>query len=108
MNEGMNKNSYKTHVKDNEHELWCKFFNLNDQCFRKFKKEYQFAHMIETDGVACSVIFVKKSVAHLRFKPKLAKQSEKESYLCDLPATKLNTLKDKIIVGIDPGKSDLI
>ena len=38
-------------------EIWGKFFNMKDKIFTR--KGYQFNHMIKTDGLSCSVVFVK-------------------------------------------------
>ena len=38
-------------------EIWRKFFNLDDKIFNR--KGYQFNHMIKTNGLSCSIIFVK-------------------------------------------------
>jgi len=37
-------------------EIWKKFFDLKNKEF--YKNGYQFNHMIKTDGIACSIIFV--------------------------------------------------
>jgi transposase len=59
--------------------------------------------MIETDGVACSILWVRRDVIGKRFKPKLT--PFKEAYIDEIHP---DHLQGKSIVGIDPNKSDLI
>lgn len=83
---------------ENYKHMWSTFFNTNNRCFQK--KDYSFHHQIQTDGVGVSIILSK---------PKLIKQEteqikKKEFEYLD----NVNVSTDKKIVGIDPGKSDLI
>ena len=78
------------------------FFRTERQCFKK--KGYVFRHMIETDGVSCSILFVRKDKATLQ-KIKTPKVPKPEPYIRKLSAY---TVRNKKIVAIDPGKCDLI
>lgn len=89
-------------------EIWSFFFRTEKRCFSKpdgNTNRHTFAHMIETDGVACSILWVRKDVASKKKKPKLKSSSEK--YIDDEDID-LSSLQGKKIVGIDPGKCDLI
>jgi len=48
---------YLSNIKLKQKELWNKFFHTNKRVFKK--NDYRFNYMIKTDGVACSILFVK-------------------------------------------------
>jgi hypothetical protein len=52
-------NEYYKKIIENQKELWGNFFRTNKRIFRK--KGYNFNYMIKTDGIACSILFVKKN-----------------------------------------------
>ena len=79
---------------------------MQKPCFKEYGKEYQFAHMIETDGLGCSVLFVKNTVAKNYYKPDVS--VKKFCYMEDMDAEQVALLANKRVVGIDPGKADLI
>ena len=89
-------------VKKNADKVWSLFFNTDLKCFKKTK--YDFHHMIETDGVSCSIIFKRKDLKN-SYKPK-ADKLYSEQYIDEVKD--YTHLKEKKIVAIDPGKSDLI
>ena len=89
-------------IKKNADKVWSLFFNTDLKCFKK--KKYDFHHMIETDGVSCSIIFKRKDLKSSH-KPKSCKPSA-ELYIDEVKD--YTKLKEKKIVAIDPGKSDLI
>ena len=89
-------------VTKNEDTVWGLFFKTDLKCFKKTK--YNFHHMIETDGVSCSIIFKRKDLKS-SYKPK-AGNPNLEKYIDD--AKDYTRLKEKKIIAIDPGKSDLI
>ena len=82
-------------------DIWDAFFRTDKRCFAA--KGYTFNYMIETDGVACSILLVRKDMVGKRFKPTLS--TPKELYIDEAD---LDKLKGKKVVGIDPGKSDLM
>jgi hypothetical protein len=85
-------------------DIWSFFFRTEKKCFAtQPNNPYQFNFMIETDGVACSILWVRKDMVGKRFKPKLT--PSKEVYIDEVEAFQL---QGKTIVGIDPNKSDLI
>lgn len=84
--------------------IWSFFFRTEKKCFAtQPNNPYQFNFMIETDGVACSILWVRKDMVGKRFKPKLA--PSKEVYIDEVEP---NQLQGRVVVGIDPNKSDLI
>jgi len=81
-------------------EIWSKFFKTDKKCFRK--TGYNFHYMFSTDGIACSLLFEKIG------KPRKESLISKEKYIQDIENYSMLKNKNKNIVGIDPGKSDLI
>lgn len=85
-------------------DIWGFFFRTEKRCFAtQPNNPYQFNFMIETDGIACSILWVRKDMVGKRFKPKLS--PSKEAYIDEADPS---LLQGKTIVGIDPNKSDLI
>ena len=78
--------------------MWGKFFKTEMKCFApnksKSAKDYEFSHMIMTDGIACSIVLVRKDVANMRFKPRFS--VPKELYIDDVGVAE--KLKGKTVV----------
>ena len=60
-----NKCDYLTkgNLKKNEDKIWEFFFRTERRCFKK--NEYTFHHMIETDGVSCSILLLRKDYLNI-------------------------------------------
>jgi len=92
-------------------EIWGKIFKTNISVFRK--KGYKFSRMISTDGIGCTILFIrsdlyketKKSMVHSIKKPKGYKE---DIYVDDLTQEQKIEILKKKKVGIDPGKNTLI
>jgi hypothetical protein len=94
----------KGNLKIYQEQLWNMFFKLNKKTFRSDKTlPYQFAFMIETDGVGCSILTVRKDLVEKRM-IREKKGKANESYITE--ANK--SVSKKNIVAIDPNKGDLI
>lgn len=63
------------------------------------KQNYTFHHMIEIDGVSCSIILIRNDMIGKRIKHKLKLPNEK--YIDELD--NYEDLKTKKIVAVDPG-----
>jgi hypothetical protein len=92
-------------------EIWNKFFLMNNRLFRK--KGYVFNRRISTDGVGCTISFVREDLYQSTQKTfvralKKPKNYRNEMYIDDLPEIQLKTLRGKKLIGIDPGLSDII
>lgn len=94
----------KGNMKKLQDKIWKFFFRTERKCFKM--KDYSFHHMIETDGVSCSILLIKTDKKGKRIIKNNIIDNSLEIYLNDLKH--LEKLKDKKIVGIDPGKEDLI
>jgi transposase len=100
-----NKTDYllEGNLKKYENEIWEFFFRTEIQCFKKPK--YTFHHMIETDGVSCSILMLRNDLIGKRI-PSAKVGSNSEQYIDEL--TDYTNIKNKKIVCIDPGKSDIL
>ena len=95
---------FKGNLKRFEDKIWKFLFRTERQCFKK--KWYSFHHMIETDGISCNILLLRKDKVGKRVQQK--KGGNKEQYIDELKNKDYKELKNKKIVAIDPGKCDLI
>ena len=93
----------KGNLKRNENKIWEFFFRTEQKTFHK--KYYEFHHMIETDGISCSLLLLRKDLIGKRL-PMMKKGLSSETYIDEL--TDYTQLQNKKIVSIDPGLCDLI
>ena len=100
-----NKTDYllEGNLKKYENKIWEFFFRTERQCFKKPK--YTFHHMIETDGVSCSILMLRNDLIGKRI-PNIKIGSNTEQYIDEL--SDYSGIKNKKIVAIDPNKADLI
>ena len=99
------KGFFKTNgeLKKNEDKIWKFFFRTERKAFHK--KGFSFHHMVSTDGIGLSILFLREDLVGKKL-PMMKKGISKELYIDELDD--YSTLRDKKIVGIDPGKEDLI
>jgi hypothetical protein len=94
-------------IKDNQHDIWNGFLNLNHKTFKN--KHYQFHHQIQTDGISCCLLFIRKDLKDKKWGSKVPTIPEQDFYnIEDLSKEQLDELKPKNIVGCDPGKRSLV
>jgi len=100
-----NKTDYllEGNLKKYENEIWEFFFRTERQCFKKLK--YTFHHMIETDGVSCSILMLRNDLIGKRI-PNIKVGSNTEQYIDEL--SDYTDIKNKKIVAYDPGLSDIL
>jgi hypothetical protein len=95
------------HIRDNQYIVWDSFLNLRNKIFKN--KHYQFHHQIQTDGVSCCLLFIRKDLKDKKWGDKVPIVEEQEFYnIEDLSTEQLDILKDRNIVGCDPGKRSLV
>ena len=104
------KKLIKTGIVGNRKIIWKKFFKTEDPVFKK--TGYKFNFMIKTDGISCSILFVKLGNDGKPIKEPLkqAKNTEapiKGKYIEDQSNVK-HLLENKNYVCIDPNLSDLM
>lgn len=100
-----NKSDYLTkgNLKRKEDKIWEFFFRTERKFFKK--KYYSFHHMIETDGVSCSLLLLRIDLVGKKL-PMMKKGLSTETYIDE--QNDYSTLQNKKIIAIDPGKCDLI
>ena len=101
------KGELLSNVKENQNEIWCNFFDMKNKIFKN--KYYQFHNQIQTDGISCCLLFIRKDLKNKKWGSKVPVLQEQDFYTIeDLSKEQLDTLKDRNIVGCDPGKHSLV
>jgi hypothetical protein len=101
------KGELLSNVKDNQNEVWSNLLNLNHKIFKN--KYYQFHNQIQTDGISCCLLFIRKDLKDKKWGAKVPVLEEQGFYnIEDLSKEQLETLKDRTIIGCDPGKRSLV
>jgi len=103
-----NKSTMRNNVNQYKGEIWGNFLNLKHKVFKD--KYYQFHHQIQTDGLSCSLLFVRKDQASDKKWGSKVTTVEKQEFhrIEELTVPQLDALKDRNIVGCDPGKKSLV
>ena len=101
------KGELLSNVKDNQNEVWCNFLDLKNKIFKN--KYYQFHNQIQTDGISCCLLFIRKDLKDTKWGTRVPILQEQDFYnIEDLSKEQLDTLKERNIVGCDPGKRSLV
>ncbi len=94
-------------IKDNQHDVWNSFLDLNHKIFKN--KHYNFHHQIQTDGISCSLLFIRKDLKDKKWGSKVPTLPEQDFYnIEELSIEQLEELEPRNIVGCDPGKRSLV
>ena len=95
-------------IKENQRDVWASFIDLNNKIFRN--AHYQFSYQLQTDGVGCSLLFIRKDLAeNKKWGSKIPVVDEKDyPQLESLDDDHLNELKTRKIIGCDTGKRSLV
>ena len=101
------KGELLSNVKDNQNEVWYNFLDLKNKIFKN--KHYQFQNQIQTDGISCCLLFIRKDLKDKKWGSRVPILQDQEFHsIEDLSKEQLDTLKDRNIVGCDPGKRSLV
>jgi hypothetical protein len=101
------KGELLSNVKENQNEVWSNFLDLKNKIFKN--KHYKFHNQIQTDGISCCLLFIRKDLKDKKWGSRVPVLQEQDFYnIEDLSKEQLNTLKDRNIVGCDPGKRSLV
>ena len=101
------KGELLSHVKDNQCEVWSNFLNMKNKIFKN--KHYQFHNQIQTDGISCCLLFIRKDLKDKKWGSRVPSLQEQDFYTIeDLSKEQLDSLKERNIVGCDPGKRSLV
>jgi hypothetical protein len=101
------KGELLSNVKKNQNKVWCNFLDLKNKIFKN--KHYQFHNQIQTDGISCCLLFIRKDLKDKKWGARVPILQEQDFYnIEDLSKEQLDTLKERNIVGCDPGKRSLV
>ena len=87
-------------------QIWGLFFKTEKKCFyNKASHRYRFNHMIETDGVGCSIQLIHQDLFGRVNLHQPRNRFVMEKYIHE---TAVEVLRNKTLVAIDPNLSDLL
>jgi hypothetical protein len=92
-------------IKKTRKTLWSDLFFTKKRIF--YQNGYDFKYMIQTDGLAVSLLFQKKELEKTP-KFELHEKDHGYLYLDELSDDQLSVLSTRKIVGVDPGKFNLV
>jgi hypothetical protein len=87
--------------------IWSSLLNMKHRLFKN--KHYTFHNEITTDGISCSLLFIRKDCKGEENKNKKV-NSEDFEYISieELDKQQLENLQSRNIIGLDPGKRSLV
>jgi len=101
---------YSKKMSEKRNELWFLFFSklmVNKTFSGTPKSKYIFSDLIYTDGIGVSVVQVTPDLYGKKIKNTI-KTHNSFKYFDDLEEDVLKSLKDKTILGVDPGKRNQV
>jgi hypothetical protein len=105
--ENKKKGELLKNVKENQYDVWNNLLNLQHNTFKS--KHYQFHHQIQTDGISCSLLFIRKDLKDKKWGSRVPTLPAQDFHnIEDLSTEQLDILKDRNIVGCDLGKHSLV
>ena len=105
--EGKTKTELFKAIKENQYDVWNNLLNLQHKTFKN--KHYQFHYQIQTDGISCSLLFIRKDLKDKKWGSRVPTLQEQEFHnIEDLSTEQLTELAPRTIVGCDPGKRSLV
>ncbi|CAL8461357.1 g888 [Coccomyxa elongata] len=90
----------------NKEMIWETFFRTNMRAFET--RDYRFNHMVNTDGVSCSVLLIRRDLYGKKCSRGKPAVVASEEYVDDLSSDARKSLRIRKVVGIDPNMSDLL
>lgn len=95
-------------TKKNGNYIWYENFKIEKLSIFN-QNGYVFYNRILTDGIGCSIIFIKEEYKDKKWGQKLPKQDLDEDYqqLFNLKKKETDKLKNRKLIGLDPGKRDI-
>jgi len=106
------KKNYRGHLVEKSAEIWGTVFKTNLSVFRK--RGYIFNRRISTDGIGCTLLFIREDLYQKQkksfvYKIKKPKDYKEDIYVDDLTKKqKADIIKNKKVIGADPGKNTII
>ena len=94
-------------VKENQYDIWNNLLNLQHKTFKS--KFYQFHYQLQTDGISCSLLFIRKDLKDKKWGSRVPTLQEQDFHnIEDLSIEQLKEVEPRNIVGCDPGKRSLV
>ena len=90
----------------NKDTIWELFFRTSMRAFET--RDYRFNHMVNTDGVSCSVLLIRRDLYGKKCSRGKPAVVASEEYVDDLSSDERARLRTRKVVGIDPNMSDLL
>ena len=105
--EGTKKGEMHKNIKLYQHDVWNNLLNLQHKTFKS--KHYQFHYQLQTDGISCSLLFIRKDLKDKKWGNRVPTLPEQEFHnIEDLSTEQLKEVEPRNIVGCDPGKRSLV
>ena len=105
--EGKTKTELFKAINENKYDVWNNLLNLQHKTFKN--KHYQFHYQIQTDGISCSLLFIRKDLKDKKWGSKVPTLVEQDFHnIEDLSPEQLKEVAPRNIVGCDPGKRSLV
>jgi len=105
--EGKTKTELFKAIKENQYDVWNNLLNLQHKTFKS--KHYQFHHQLQTDGISCSLLFIRKDLKDKKWGSRVPALPAQDFHnIEDLSVEQLNEVAPRNIVGCDPGKRSLV
>ena len=105
--EGKTKTELFKAIKENQHDVWNNLLNLQHKTFKN--KHYQFHYQLQTDGISCSLLFIRKDLKDKKWGSRVPTLQEQDFHnIEDLSIKQLKEVAPRNIVGCDPGKRSLV
>jgi hypothetical protein len=105
--EGKTKTELFKAIKENQYDVWNNLLNLQHKTFKS--KHYQFHYQLQTDGISCSLLFIRKDLKDKKWGSRLPTLQEQDFHnIEDLSIEQLKEVEPRNIVGCDPGKRSLV
>jgi len=94
-------------VKENQYDVWNNLLNLQHKTFKS--KHYQFHYQLQTDGISCSLLFIRKDLKDKKWGNRVPTLPAQDFHnIEDLSTEQLKEVAPRNIVGCDPGKRSLV
>jgi len=105
--EGKTKTELFKAIKENQYDVWNNLLNLQHKTFKS--KHYQFHYQLQTDGISCSLLFIRKDLKDKKWGSRVPTLQEQDFHnIEDLSREQLKEVAPRNIVGCDPGKRSLV
>ena len=95
-----------SHVKENQSKFWNALFNMKHRVFRG-TADYAFRYMLRTDGVGVSLV-LKNRKKYSRAEKRKQAHPPDPPCITQLDRAYCEQLRNRKIVGLDPGKFNLV